>query len=168
MRHREVMDMDRKLKASELKLEARRLLAGKYGTSAGMLVVVFLLSILGSIAIFFPLIPAIFGAWVPGRMNEGWIFGGRRRIPSGRCRIFSGQIGSIFIHLNSSFIPAGKTSGFSSHYSTLFSLFQQKSENAGDIQGRGISLSHACLRQIGTPNGRLSPGEPRLRRRWSP
>ena len=68
--------MDRKLKASELKLEARRLLAGKYGTSAGMLVVVFLLSILGSIAIFFPLIPAIFGAWVPGRMNEGWIFGG--------------------------------------------------------------------------------------------
>ena len=48
------MDMDRKLKASELKLEARRLLAGKYGTSAGMLVVVFLLSILGSIAIFSP------------------------------------------------------------------------------------------------------------------
>ena len=70
------MDMDRKLKASELKLEARRLLAGKYGTSAGMLVVVFLLSILGSIAIFFPLIPAIFGAGVTGRVNEGWIFGG--------------------------------------------------------------------------------------------
>ena len=68
--------MDRKLKASELKLEARRLLAGKYGTSAGMLVVVFLLSILGSIAIFFPLIPAIFGAGVTGRVNEGWIFGG--------------------------------------------------------------------------------------------
>ena len=68
--------MDRKLKASELKLEARRLLAGKYGTSAGMLVVVFLLSILGSVAIFFPLIPAIFGAGVTGRVNEGWIFGG--------------------------------------------------------------------------------------------
>ena len=41
--------MERKLKSSELKLMARRVLAGKYGISVGMQVVVGLLTLLGGI-----------------------------------------------------------------------------------------------------------------------
>ena len=42
--------MERKRKSSELKLMARRTLAGKYGISVGMQVILALLALLGGIA----------------------------------------------------------------------------------------------------------------------
>ena len=67
--------MERKLKSSELKLMARRALAGKYGISVGMQVVVGLLTLLGGIVTCVPLFMVIIGAELRTGA-EAMVFGG--------------------------------------------------------------------------------------------
>ncbi|HIZ78662.1 MAG TPA: DUF975 family protein [Candidatus Lachnoclostridium stercorigallinarum] len=67
--------MERKRKSSELKLMARRTLAGKYGISVGMQVILALLALLGGIAACMPLFMMVFGAGL-GVRSEGMMLGG--------------------------------------------------------------------------------------------
>ncbi|HJC48113.1 MAG TPA: DUF975 family protein [Candidatus Lachnoclostridium pullistercoris] len=67
--------MERKLKASELKRMARQALAGKYGISAGMQIVLALLALLAGIGLFIPLFFIVMGAEM-GIGGEGIILGG--------------------------------------------------------------------------------------------